>query len=231
MDFVQRMIENTNKHSAMNYNRYPAVMVSGKGVWVRDARGRSFIDMLSAYSAVNYGHSHPRIVNAIREQAKKLLIVSGNYYNDQHAKALKVLTEFCGKDRALFSSGGAESVETAIKISRKWGYLKKGGVENGKAEIITCEGNFHGRTTTIVGVSDVDEYKKGFGPFTPGFDKKIKFGDPDELEKAINKNTVAFLVEPIQGEGGMNVPPAGYLKEVEKICRRNNILLVLDEIQ
>lgn len=221
----------SDKYSVNNYDRYPVSIETGDGVWVWDIEGESYIDMLSAYSAVNVGHCHPRIVRAIRKQAEKITVISGNFYNREHARLCQRLDLLCKKDRVLFSSGGAEAVETAIKISRKWGYLNKEGIIDNEAEIVTCVDAFHGRTTTIISSSTVKQYKNGFGPFTLGFNKIIEFGNAKALSRAINKNTVAFFVEPIQGEGGINIPPPGYLKEVEKICKDNDVLLVLDEIQ
>lgn len=229
MNRTQEIMEITDRYSIRNYNRYPVAIIEGRGAWVWDAEGRGYIDMLSGYGVVNDGHSNKRVINAIIEQAKRLMLISGNYYNDQHAKALEVIAKFFGKNRILFSSGGAESVEAAIKISRKWGYDRK--KITGLPEIIACKNNFHGRSMGALALSDYEPYRKGFGPFMPGLTKKIKFGDSNELRQAITKNTVAFFVEPLQGEGGMHVPPDGYLKEVEKICRKNNVLLVLDEIQ
>jgi ornithine--oxo-acid transaminase len=225
----QAVIDRIHKYSANHYHRLPVVIVKGEGTRVWDAEGREYIDMLSCYSALNLGHSHPRILKVLREQAGLLANVSNAVYTPDYAEFVEQLAKFCFLDKVLPLNGGAEAVETAIKIARKWGYKVKG-VKRNKAEIIVCENNFHGRTTTIVGFSSTKQYKDGFGPFTPGF-KIIPFGDAYALEKAITKNTVAFLVEPIQGEGGINVPLDNYLDEVSRICWKHNVLLVLDEIQ
>lgn len=224
----QKIIQDTDKSSAGNYKRYPVALVKGDGVWVWDAEGNRYLDMLSAYSAVNMGHSHPRIVAAIKRQAENLCVISGNFYNDKHAILVKQLTELCGKERVLLSSGGVESVETALKIARKWGFLKKGTPDC--PEILVSDKNFHGRTITAISCSPVAKYQYGFGPITSGF-RAIPFGDSEALERSIDENTIAFLVEPIAGEGGVHVPPLGYLMEAERICRKHNILLILDEIQ
>jgi len=219
----------TEKFSANNYHPLPVVLTEGKGVWVRDVDNHRYLDMLSAYSSQNFGHCHPRIVRVLTEQAKRLAVTSRAFYTDKFAEFSKVISNFSGMDKVLPANGGAEAVETAIKISRKWGYESKG-VEKGSAEIITCEGNFHGRTTTIISFSTEHQNKNSFGPFAPGF-RNIPFGDSGALDRSITKNTVAFLLEPIQGEGGIVIPPCGYLREVRSICRKNNVLLVMDEIQ
>jgi ornithine--oxo-acid transaminase len=222
-------IELTEKYSAHNYHPIPVVVSKGEGVWVWDVDGRKYMDMLSAYSALNQGHRHPRIVEAIKKQVDVLTLTSRAFYNDQFGSFSKKVCELAGMDKSLMMNSGAEAVETAIKMVRKWGYTKKGIPEN-KAEIIVCENNFHGRTTTIVSFTTETEYQKGFGPFTPGF-KVIPYGDADALEAAINENTAAFMVEPIQGEGGVIVPPEGFLKKASEICAKHNVLLVADEIQ
>lgn len=222
-------IKLTEKYSAHNYHPIPVVISKGEGVWVWDVDGRKYMDMLSAYSALNQGHRHPRIVEALKSQADLLTLTSRAFYNDRMGSFSKKLCELSGMDKCLMMNSGAEAVETAIKMCRKWAYnLKK--VPEGKAEIIVCENNFHGRTTTIVSFTTEKQYQRGFGPFTPGF-KAIPYGDADALEAAITDNTAAFLVEPIQGEGGVIVPPDGYLKRAREVCSANNVLLMTDEIQ
>ncbi|MEN8098356.1 MAG: ornithine--oxo-acid transaminase [Chloroflexota bacterium] len=218
-----------DKYGAHNYNPLDIVIERGEGVWVYDVDGKRYLDFLSAYSAVSQGHCHPRIVSALVSQAKRVTLASRAFRNDQLAWFEKEICEFSGFEMVLPMNTGAEAVETAIKAARKWGYQVKGIPEN-KAEIIVCDGNFHGRTTTIVGFSTEEQYKDGFGPFASGF-KSIPFGDSDELRETINNNTAAFLVEPIQGEGGVLVPPDGYLRDVAEICCENNVLLIVDEIQ
>jgi len=222
-------IELTEKYSAHNYHPIPVVISRGEGVWVWDVEGRKYMDMLSAYSALNQGHRHPRIVEEMKRQADLLTLTSRAFYNDRLGSFSKQLCELTGMEKCLIMNSGAEAVETAIKMARKWAYTVKG-VPEGAAEIIVCENNFHGRTTTIVGFSTEKQYKFGFGPFTPGF-KVIPFGDAEALEAAVDQNTAAFLVEPIQGEGGVVVPPQGYLKRAREICSANNVLLMTDEIQ
>lgn len=218
-----------NKYTAHGYHPLPVVLSRGKGVWVWDVDGKKYIDCLSAYSAVNQGHLHPRIIKALREQAAKLTLTSRAFHNDQLGVFMKKLSKLARMEMALPMNTGAEAVETAIKIARKWGYEKKG-VRKNKAEIITCRENFHGRTTTIVGFSTDPDAYTNFGPATPGF-KIIPYNDTKALEKAITKSTVAFLVEPIQGEAGVNIPDAGYLEKIRKICTKHKILLIFDEIQ
>jgi ornithine--oxo-acid transaminase len=222
-------IKLTEEFSARNYHPLPVVLTKGKGVWVWDVEGNKYLDMLSAYSALNQGHCHPHIKKAIQKQAARITLTSRAFHNDQMGIFLKKLCSLSGYEKALPMNSGAEAVETAIKVARKWGYLKKR-VESDKAEIIVCENNFHGRTTTIVGFSSEEQYRQGFGPFTPGF-TFIPFDSPSALEQAITKNTVGFLFEPIQGEGGVIVPASGYLKKCYEICRRNNVLFIDDEIQ
>ena len=226
---AQDIIEGTESFSAHNYHPLPVVLTRGEGSWVWDVNGNSYLDMLSAYSAQNFGHCHPRIVSVMVEQAKKLAVTSRAFYTDKYEEFVRTITGFCHMDKVLPANGGAEAVETAIKISRKWGYENKF-IEPESAEIIVCSNNFHGRTTTIVGFSTEAQNRNGFGPFTPGL-KLISFGDHVALNNAITENTVAILVEPIQGEGGIIVPPDGYLWTVRNICNRRKILLVLDEIQ
>lgn len=226
---TQEYIELENRYGAHNYKPLDVVIARGRGVWVWDVEGRQYMDFLSAYSAVNQGHCHPRILRALVEQAGRITLTSRAFRNDQLPLLEKELCELTGYDMVLLMNSGAEAVETAIKAVRKWGYQVKG-VPAGQAEIITCAGNFHGRTTTIVGFSTEPQYREGFGPFTPGF-VTIPYGDAAALERAITANTVAFLVEPIQGEGGVVVPPEGYLRQVREICSRHNVLFVADEIQ
>lgn len=218
-----------NQFGAHNYKPLDVVLTKGSGVWVEDVEGKKYMDFLAAYSAVNQGHCHPRLVKVIQEQASRLALTSRAFRNDQLPFLAKELCELTGYEMMLPMNSGAEAVETAIKAIRKWGYTVKG-VEADKAEIIVCDGNFHGRTTTIISFSSEDQYKKGFGPLTPGF-SMIPYGDIDALKKAININTVGFLVEPIQGESGVVIPPEGFLKEAAEICKLNNVLLVADEIQ
>ena len=225
----EHYIRLSEKYGAHNYHPLDVVIHKGKGVWVWDVEGNRYLDCLSAYSAVNQGHAHPRILEAAREQMERVTLTSRAFRNDQLGPFLEELCTLAGYDMALPMNTGAEAVETAIKVSRKWGYQTKG-VEAGKAEIIVCEGNFHGRTTTIVGFSSQQKYREKFGPFTPGF-VMIPFGDAQALEAAITPNTVGFLMEPIQGEGGVNVPPEGYLRTAADICREHNVLLMTDEIQ
>lgn len=222
-------IEIEDRYGAHNYKPLDVVVKKGYGVWLEDVDGKKYLDCLAAYSAVNQGHCHPRLVNVIKKQAEQLTLTSRAFRNDQWPLLAKELCELTNYEMVLPMNSGAEAVETAIKAARKWGYRIKG-VEKDKAEIIACDGNFHGRTITIVTFSPEEQYKDGFGPMTPGF-KMIPYGDADALEKIINKNTVAFLVEPIQGEGGVVVPPAGYLKKAKQICDKNNVLFVADEIQ
>ncbi len=223
------IIKITEKYSAHNYHPLPVVLKKGKGVWVWDVENRRYLDMLSGYSALNQGHCHPKIIEAVRKQIKSLTLTSRAFYNDKLGIFLKKLCQITGYKKALPMNSGAEAVETAIKAARKWGYYKKG-VGKDKAEIIVCENNFHGRTITIVGFSSEYQYRDGFGPFTPNF-KMIPYNDANALRKAINKNTVGFLVEPIQGEGGVVVPDDGYLNECYKICKENDVLFIADEIQ
>ena len=218
-----------SQYSANNYAPLPVVIRRGEGAWVEDVEGRRYLDMLSAYSALNFGHAHREIIEVFVEQAKRLTLTSRAFQNDQFGPFCKEITAFCGQDLVLPMNTGAEAVETAVKTARKWGYQVKG-VAAGRAEIIVVDGNFHGRTVTIVGFSRDPHFKDGFGPFTPGF-KMIPYGDAAALEAAITPNTVGFLVEPIQGEGGVVVPPVGYLKECYDICRKNNVLFIADEIQ
>jgi ornithine--oxo-acid transaminase len=222
-------IEFTEKFSAQNYHPLPVVLARGKGIWVWDVEGKKYLDMLSGYSALNQGHCHPKIAASIKAQLEKLTLTSRAFYNDNMGFFLEKLCRLTGYEKALPMNSGAEAVETAIKVARKWGYSEKKVVED-RAEIIVCENNFHGRTTTIVGFSSEAQYREGFGPFTPGF-KMIPYDDTQALENAINERTIGFLFEPIQGEGGVIVPTDGYLRKCQDICRRNNVLLIADEIQ
>jgi ornithine--oxo-acid transaminase len=223
------LIETERRFGAHNYEPLPVVMAHGEGVWLWDENGRRYLDMLSAYSAVSHGHAHPRIVQALIAQAQRLAVTSRAVYTDKLPEFLQKLTELTGLDRALPVNTGLEAVETALKAARKWGYRVKG-IPDGKAEIIACEGNFHGRSITVVGFSSDPQYSDGFGPFAPGF-RLVPFGDAAALEAAITPNTAAFLVEPIQGEGGIIVPPEGYLADCARICRKHRVMLLVDEIQ
>jgi ornithine--oxo-acid transaminase len=218
-----------NQFGARNYRPLEVVLCRGQGVWVWDVEGKRYMDCLSAYSAVNQGHCHPRIRQALVEQAGKLTLTSRAFRNDQLGPFYRELCEATKSHMALPMNSGAEAVETAIKAVRKWGYANKR-IPDGKAEIIVAEGNFHGRTLGIIGFSTEQSYRAGFGPFAPGF-RTVPYGDAEALRRAIAPHTVAFLVEPIQGEAGVIVPPAGYLKEVRRICTENDVALVLDEIQ
>tara|TARA_R110002124_G_scaffold19608_3_gene78320 strand:+ start:278 stop:1492 length:1215 start_codon:yes stop_codon:yes gene_type:complete len=222
-------IEKENLFCAYNYHPLPVVLTKGEGVWLWDENGKKYLDMMSAYSAVSHGHSHPRMVKALCDQAAKLAITSRAYHTDKLAPFLEKICRVSGMDMALPMNTGAEAVETAIKAARLWGYKSKG-IAKDKAEIIVAEGNFHGRTTTVISFSSEEEYKANFGPLTPGF-KIVDYGDVDAMRAAITENTCAILIEPIQGEAGIRIPPAGYLKALRKLCDENNVLLILDEIQ
>ncbi|RLF65778.1 MAG: ornithine--oxo-acid transaminase [Thermoplasmata archaeon] len=229
MSLTQEFIEKESKYGAHNYHPLPVVLTRAEGPWVWDVDGKRYLDCLSAYSAVNQGHRHPRIVQALKKQLDRLDLTSRAFHNDVMGDFLKKLCEYAGFEAALPMNTGAEAVETGIKLARKWGYEKKG-IAEGKAEIIVCQDNFHGRTTTIVGFSSDPDAYSGFGPPTPGF-RMIPYDDTEALESAINENTAAFLVEPIQGEAGVRVPSDGYLKKVRDICTREGILLLFDEVQ
>jgi len=222
-------IDLENQYCAQNYHPLPVVLSRGNGVFVWDENGKKYLDMMSAYSAVSHGHANPRLVEVVQRQVEKLTIVSRAFYTDQLGEFLKLACELTGQEMALPMNSGAEAVETAIKAARKWGYQVKG-IEKDKAEIIACTGNFHGRTTMIIAMSDEPQYQFGFGPFPAGF-KLVPFGDAEALEKQITPQTAAFLVEPIQGEGGIVIPPEGYLKTCQNICRKHDVLLIADEIQ
>lgn len=223
------LIRLAEKYAAHNYHPLPVVLSSGRGVWVWDVDGRKYIDMLSSYSALNQGHLHPKIVAAARDQIERLTLTSRAFHNDRFGPFCEMLCNLASQESVLLMNTGAEAVETAIKAARKWGYKVKG-VKPDRAEIIVCENNFHGRTTTIVGFSSEFQYRDGFGPFGPGF-KMIPYSDAEALSKAITDDTVGFLVEPIQGEAGIIIPQDGYLAEAAEICRSKNVLLMLDEIQ
>ncbi|HDZ23076.1 MAG TPA: ornithine--oxo-acid transaminase [Desulfobacteraceae bacterium] len=222
-------IELEEKYGAHNYKPLDVVLNRGQGIWVWDVQGNKYMDCLSAYSAVNQGHCHPKIIEAMTEQAKQLTLTSRAFRNDQLGLFYKELCEITHSHKVLPMNSGAESVETVIKAVRKWGYKVKG-VPEEQAEIIVCQNNFHGRTITIVGFSTDPTAREGFGPFTPGF-KVVPFGNATAFEEAITPNTVGFLVEPIQGEGGVIIPPDGYLRRVKELCEQNKVVLILDEIQ
>ncbi|MDZ5621970.1 ornithine--oxo-acid transaminase [Nocardioides bizhenqiangii] len=226
---VQAAIERAEARTAHNYHPLPVVLAHGEGAWMTDVDGRRYLDLLAGYSALNFGHSHPRLVAAAHAQLDKLTLTSRAFIHDVFADFCAALGDLCGKELVLPMNTGAEAVETAIKVSRKWGYEVKG-VPADQARIIVAGGNFHGRTTTIVGFSDDPDARNGFGPFTPGFDM-VPYGDLAALEAAITPHTVAVLIEPIQGEGGVIIPPDGYLRDVREVCTRENVLLAADEIQ
>lgn len=217
------------QYCAHNYHPLPVVLMRGEGSCVWDEDGKKYLDMMSAYSAVSHGHAHPRLVRLVQEQVGTLNIVSRAFHSDKLGPFLKRACELTGQGMALPMNTGSEAVETALKAARKWAYQVKG-VAADKAEIITCSGNFHGRTIAIVAMSTEPQYQRGFGPFPPGF-RQVEYGDLEALEAAITDNTAAFLVEPIQGEGGIVIPPDGYLSAAQKICRKHNVLLIADEIQ
>ncbi len=226
---TKELISIEDQFGAHNYHPLDVVVTDAKGVWVTDVAGKKYMDFLSAYSAVNQGHCHPRLLSALKQQAEKVTLTSRAFRNDQLPFLCRELCELTGYERVLPMNSGAEAVETAIKAARKWGYYEKG-VQNEKAEIVVFCNNFHGRTTTIVGFSSEAQYRDGFGPFTPGF-RLVAYGDGDGLKAAVNKNTVAVLVEPVQGEGGIIIPPDGFLEQIQDLCRSNNALFMVDEIQ
>ena len=217
------------QYGAHNYHPLDVVIERAQGVWMWDVEGKRYLDCLAAYSAVNQGHCHPRILQALTEQAAKLTLTSRAFRNEQLPLLYKELHELTGMEMVLPMNSGAEAVETAVKVARRWGYAEKG-IPQDRAEIIVCANNFHGRTVTVVSFSTDEQYRFRFGPFTPGF-KVIPFGEAEALREAVNPNTCAFLVEPIQGEAGIVIPPRGYLRDAERICRQNRVLLMTDEIQ
>jgi len=219
----------TLQYSAHNYSPLEVVIAEGDGVWVKDVEGKRYLDMLAAYSALNFGHCNKEIAQAAHNQIDKLTLTSRAFYHDQFGPFCNELAELCGMEKVLLMNTGSEAVETAVKMARKWGYEIKG-IEKDKAEIICFQGNFHGRTTTIVSFSDSPSSYQGYGPFTPGF-KIIPYGDVPALENAVTKNTAGVLFEPIQGEGGVIVPPDGYIKAIRRICTDNNVIMLADEVQ
>ncbi|HEY9365209.1 MAG TPA: ornithine--oxo-acid transaminase [Agromyces sp.] len=223
------IIGSEEEHVAHNYHPLPVVVARGEGAWVTDVEGKRYLDLLSAYSALNFGHGHPALIAAAQEQLTRLTLTSRAFHNDRLGVFAGALAEMCGKDLVLPMNTGAEAVETGIKVARAWGYRVKG-IADGAAQIVVAHGNFHGRTTTIVGFSDDDTARDGFGPFTPGF-VGVPFGDAAALEAAITESTAAVLIEPIQGEAGVIVPPEGYLRAVREICTKHNVLMIADEIQ
>jgi ornithine--oxo-acid transaminase len=229
MSATSQIIEQTEKYGARNYHPLPVVISKAEGVWVSDPEGNRYMDMLSAYSAVNQGHRHPKIIQALKDQADKVTLTSRAFHNDQLGPWYEKIAKLTKKEMALPMNTGAEAVETAIKAARRWAYEVKG-VAHDKAEIIACEGNFHGRTMAAVSLSSEKEYQRGFGPLLPGI-KLVPYGDLDALKEAITPNTAAFLIEPIQGEAGVVVPPEGFLKAAHQVCKENNVLFIADEIQ
>jgi ornithine--oxo-acid transaminase len=229
MPGTKEILNLTEQYSARNYLPLPVVLSQGEGVWVTDPEGNRYMDMLSAYSAMNFGHRHPRIIKALKDQADRITVTSRAFHNDQLGDFCEKLAKITGKEMILPMNTGAEAVETAIKAVRRWAYRNKN-IPADRAEIVVCNGNFHGRTVTIVSFSSDRLYKEGFGPFTPGF-KLIEYGSIEALKTAINQNTAAFMIEPIQGEGGIIIPPEGYLRDAYALCRENNVLFLADEIQ
>lgn len=225
----QSIIDQTQEYGANNYHPLPIVISEAEGVWVKDPEGNKYMDMLSAYSAVNQGHRHPKIIQALKDQADRVTLTSRAFHNDQLGPWYEKICKLTNKDMALPMNTGAEAVETAIKTARRWAYDKKGVADN-QAEIIACVGNFHGRTMSAVSLSSEEEYKRGFGPMLPGINL-VPYGDIDALKEAITPNTAAFLIEPIQGEAGIVIPPEGFLKAAYELCKENNVLFIADEIQ
>ncbi|PIC82161.1 ornithine--oxo-acid transaminase [Sporosarcina sp. P1] len=223
------VIEQTKKYGANNYNPLPIVISEAEGVWVKDPEGNKYMDMLAAYSALNQGHRHPKIIQALKDQADRVTLTSRAFHNDQLGPWYEKMAALSGKNMVLPMNTGAEAVETALKAARRWAYDVKG-VAGNHAEIIACVGNFHGRTLGAVSLSSDPEYKKGFGPLLPGI-KLVEYGDIDALKAAITSNTAAFLIEPIQGEAGIIIPPEGFMKEASDLCKKENILFIADEIQ
>ena len=224
-----QLMDMEHRYGAHNYHPLEVVISKAEGIWVWDPEGKKYLDCLSAYSAVNQGHRHPKIIQALKDQADVLTLTSRAFFNDKWPVFAQKLSNLTNKELILPMNTGAEAVETAIKLMRRWGYEKKG-VEKNKAEIIVMEDNFHGRTTTIVSFSTDPDAYNNYGPYTPGF-KVVKYNDIKAVEEAINENTVGILTEPIQGEAGVVVPEDGYLKELKEICEKNNMLLAIDEVQ
>ncbi|MCZ8511334.1 ornithine--oxo-acid transaminase [Paenibacillus filicis] len=229
MTFSNEVISANGRWGTPNYHPLPIVISEAQGVWVKDPEGNRYMDMLSAYSALNHGHRHPRILQALQDQAAKVTLTSRAFHNEPLARFYEKLARYTGKSMILPMNTGAEAVETAVKAARRWAYRHKG-VPDGKAEILVCEGNFHGRTVTVTSFSSSAEYKDGFGPFTPGF-RVIPYGSLEALKQSVTPHTAAFLVEPIQGEAGIVLPPDGYLREAAAICKQHRVLLMADEIQ
>ncbi|MCC9088500.1 MULTISPECIES: ornithine--oxo-acid transaminase [Bacillus] len=229
MTQTNELIQQTEQYGAANYHPLPIVISEAEGVWVTDPEGNRYMDMLSAYSAVNQGHRHPRIIDALKKQADRVTLTSRAFHNDQLGPWYEKICKLANKDMALPMNTGAEAVETAVKAARRWGYDIKG-IEENRAEIIACVGNFHGRTMTAVSLSSEAEYQRGFGPMLPGI-KLISYGDIEALREAITPQTAAFLIEPIQGEAGIVMPPEGFLKEAKALCEKENVLFIADEIQ
>ncbi|MEI4789357.1 ornithine--oxo-acid transaminase [Bacillus sp. FJAT-53060] len=229
MTQTNELIQQTEQYGATNYHPLPIVISEAEGVWVTDPEGNRYMDMLSAYSAVNQGHRHPRIIDALKKQADRVTLTSRAFHNDQLGPWYEKICKLTNKDMALPMNTGAEAVETAVKAARRWGYDVKG-IEENRAEIIACVGNFHGRTMTAVSLSSEAEYQRGFGPMLPGI-KLISYGDIDALREAITPQTAAFLIEPIQGEAGIVMPPQEFLKEAKVLCEQENVLFIADEIQ
>lgn len=223
------VMEQSDRFGAHNYHPLPIVISEAEGIWVKDPEGNRYMDMLSAYSALNHGHRHPKIIAALKDQADRVTLTSRAFHNDKLGQFYEKLVNYTGKNKILAMNTGAEAVETAIKAVRRWAYRHKG-IPQDQAEIIVCTGNFHGRTITVTSFSSIEEYKSDFGPFTPGF-KLVPYGDIDALKQAITSNTAAFLVEPIQGEAGIILPAEGYLSGAYDLCKQNNVLFVADEIQ
>lgn len=229
MTETRKLIKQTEKFGANNYHPLPIVVAKAEGVWIHDPEGNKYMDMLSAYSAVNQGHRHPKIIQALKDQADRVTLTSRAFHNDQLGPWYEKICSLTKKEMALPMNTGAEAVETAVKTARRWAYQVKGVAPN-QAEIIACEGNFHGRTMTAVSLSSEAEYQRGFGPMLPGI-KLVPYGDLEALTKAITPNTAAFLIEPIQGEAGIKLPPAGFLEQAYNLCKQNNVLFIADEIQ
>jgi ornithine--oxo-acid transaminase len=227
MNQTEKQLNLVNEVSATNYKPLPVVLCEGEGIWVKDMEGKTYMDMLSAYSSLNQGHRHPKIIKALKDQADRVTVTSRAFHNDQMGEFLKKLCDMSGFSKALPMNTGAEAVETCIKAVRKYAFKKKN-IENG--EIIVCADNFHGRTITAISFSSEPQYKEGFGPFTPGF-VIVPYGDIEAMEAAVNKNTIGVMLEPVQGEAGVIVPPAGYLKAIRELCDKHDILMILDEIQ